>query len=194
MGTRKGVKRPDRTKALTDTATPEDNTRYIRFARASMALYEQKPIDISDEDQVKQRIIEYFDLAEEHGLKPTVAGLCSSLGINRTTFADWCAGRTRSSTHSLPIKNARQILEDIMEQQMQNGKINPVAGIFLMSNNFGYKQKVDISAEVGPSQGLLEGRSAEELRARYADVIDVDAEDPTKKIAESAEGAEDDDF
>ena len=81
-----------------------------------------------------------------------------------------------------------------MEQQMQNGKINPVAGIFLMSNNFGYKQKVDISAEVGPSQGLLEGRSAEELRARYADVIDVDAEDPTKKIAESAEGAEEDDF
>ncbi len=47
---------------------------------------------------------------------------------------------------------------------------------------------------MAPSQNLLEGRSAEELRARYADVIDVDAEDPQKKIENIAESAEDDDF
>lgn len=78
-----------------------------------------------------------------------------------------------------------------MESYMQNGKINPVAGIFLMSNNFGYKQKVDVHADLSPAQPLLEGKTAEELQARYADVIDVSAEEPKKQIAESAE---DDDF
>lgn len=78
-----------------------------------------------------------------------------------------------------------------MESYMQNGKINPVAGIFLMSNNFGYKQKVEVRAEAAPAESLLAGKSAEELQARYADVIDVSAEEPQKQIAESAE---DDDF
>lgn len=183
----KGVKRPDH-----DVKTePGDNTRYLRFALENA---NQEPIDISDPVQVENRINDYFKRALEHDLKPTVAGLCSSLGISRNTFAEWCAGRSRRDTHTDTIKKAKQILEEMMESYMQNGKINPVAGIFLMSNNFGYKQKVEVSADMSQKEALLEGKSAEELRARYADVIDIQAEDPPKKIEKIAEGAEDDDF
>lgn len=182
----KGVKRPDH-----DVVTePGDNARYLRFALENADL---PPIDISDPVQVEDRINDYFRRAIAQDLKPTVAGLCNSLGITRNTFADWCSGRTRSSTHTDTIKKAKQILEEMMESYMQNGKINPVAGIFLMSNNFGYKQKVEVHNELQMNDPL-EGKSAEELRARYADVIDVDAEEPQKKIEKIAESAEDDDF
>jgi len=30
---------------------------------------------------------------------------------------------------------------------MQNGKVNPVSGIFLMKNNFGYQDKTEIAIE-----------------------------------------------
>ena len=188
MGTRPGIKRPDRTKALSVETEAGDNARYLRF---SLENANMPPIDISDPVQVEERINDYFRRAMENDLKPTVAGLCNCLGISRSTFQSWCSGTTRSATHSATIKKAKQILEEMMESYMQNGKINPVAGIFLMSNNFGYKQKVDVHADVGPAQSVLEGKSAEELRARYADVIDVSADEPVQKIAESAE---DDDF
>lgn len=191
MGTRKGVKRPDTSAANSVHTQAGDNARYLRFALENAG---QPPLDISDPVQVENRINDYFKRALENDLKPTVAGLCNSLGINRRTFQEWCYGRARSETHTPAAKKAKQILEEMMESYMQNGKINPVAGIFLMSNNFGYKQKVEVSADMSQKEGLLEGKSAEELRARYADVIDITAEDPQKKIENFAEGAEDDDF
>lgn len=184
MGTRKGIKRPD-----LEVHTEEgDNARFLRFALENASM---PPIDTSDPEQVEERINDYFRRCVERDLKPTVAGLSSSLGISRGTFADWCSGRLRRDTHTDTVKRAKQILEEMMESYMQNGKINPVAGIFLMSNNFGYKQKVEVRAEATPAESLLAGKSAEELQARYADVIDVSAEEPQKQIAESAE---DDDF
>lgn len=202
MGTRKGIKRPDSSAKQSVHTEAGDNSKFIKFAMEAQGLNEFEPIDTSDEEQVRQRIMEYFDLAIEHDLKPTVAGLSSALGIDRTTFSRWCKGELRTASHSETAKKAKQVLEDVMEQYMMNGKINPVAGIFLMSNNFGYKQKVEVTAEV--QQDPLAGRSAEELRARYADIIDVDAEEAEstrlieqkeeEKIQKSAEGAESDGF
>ena len=35
-------------------------------------------------------------------------------------------------------------MEDLWENYMQNGKINPVSGIFLGKNNFGYQDKQEM--------------------------------------------------
>ena len=42
------------------------------------------------------------------------------------------------------IKKGREINELMMVQMMQNGKINPVTGIFLLKNNHGYKDQQDV--------------------------------------------------
>ena len=41
------------------------------------------------------------------------------------------------------LKRAYDTINSYYEHMMNNGKINPVAGIFLMKNNMGYKDQTD---------------------------------------------------
>ena len=58
-------------------------------------------------------------------------------------------GNTRGITTTLPrevtdvIKRHYAILAQLWEDYMQSGRINPVSGIFLGKNNFGYKDQTE---------------------------------------------------
>ena len=77
--------------------------------------------------------------------------------------------RTQPHPH---YKKARAILEEMWEDWMVDGKINPVVGIFLGKNHFGYADKQDII--VTPNNPLGEARDPEEVRQRYLDSVVVD--------------------
>jgi hypothetical protein len=51
---------------------------------------------------------------------------------------------------------------------MQNGKINPVSGIFLGKNNFGYSDKQEYV--LTPNTGEIEQRNVAEIEAKYAEL------------------------
>ena len=102
---------------------PGDRGRYLRHALASWDL---PVIDISDEKQVEERIIWYFNHCVEDDIKPTVSGMCNALGIERKTFYQWQVGECRERSHTPIIKKARAILEEMWEDWMVDGKINPV--------------------------------------------------------------------
>lgn len=150
---------------------PGDNARYLRFALDS---YNLPPLDISDPVAVEERINWYFNHCIECDIKPGVAGLCGALGIDRQTFYQWTVGQTRADTHTNLAKRARYILENLMEQYVMNGKINPVSGIFLMKNHFGYADKQEVV--VAPKNGL-EVENQKQLEARYIeDIVEVNKE------------------
>ena len=50
---------------------------------------------------------------------------------------------------------------------MQNGKINPVTGIFLLKNNHGFKDQQDVV--VTPNNPLGDAEHAERLEQKYAE-------------------------
>ena len=117
---------------------PGDNSKYLAH---SMAVMNMPEINIADIEQVEQRIGEYMTLCVQNDMKPTVMGFCNSLGITRQTLFDWRHGNFRAETHQAVILKAYGLLEELWESYMQNGKINPVSGIFLGKNNFGYQDK-----------------------------------------------------
>ena len=57
-------------------------------------------------------------------------------------------------------------MEILWENYMQNGKINPVSGIFLGKNNFGYQDKTEYV--VTPNTNSDSDYSTEDIRKRYA--------------------------
>ena len=59
---------------------------------------------------------------------------------------------------------------------MQNGKVNPVAGIFLGKNNYGYQDKTEYV--LTPNAQQDSDYSADEIRQRYI------AADQTKRLSE----------
>lgn len=91
----------------------------------------------------------------------------------------WCnnhpEGRKLSDSTRDTIKKARDLINAQMEDFMQNGKINPVAGIFLMKNNMNYTDQQEVVLR--PDNPLGEQKDPEALRRKYLeDVYGADAD------------------
>ena len=140
---------------------PGENSRFLRFA---MVAWDLPPIDISDPEQVKQRIGMYFQHCADNDRKPQIVGMCNWLGIDRKTLYNWLNGELRTSTHLHIIKKAVNMIEEQWADYMQNGKINPASGIFLGKNWFGYKDVADV---VVTPNNPYQATSDDELKGKY---------------------------
>ncbi len=146
-------------------AEPGENSRFIRFAMASWDL---PPIDISDPQQVKDRIGLYFEHCAKNDRKPQIVGMCNWLGISRQALNEWKNGETRSATHGDIIKKACAFIEEMWADYMMSGKLNPASGIFLAKNWFSYKDVADV---VVTPNNPLQDLDAEQARKRLVESI-----------------------
>lgn len=128
---------------------PGDNTMYLH---QSLELMNLPTIDLHDVVAVQERINEFFNIMAKYDTKPTVAGMAMALGMDRRTL--WAIRNDQPTggagyKSALPpevadlIKKSYLLMENLWENYMQNGKINPVSGIFLGKNNFGYQDKTE---------------------------------------------------
>lgn len=163
-------KRPDRSEAMSVHTEPGDNARYLSHSIAIMKL---PKVDMSDPEAVKDRIFTYLEMCEANDMKPHVAGLALALGVDRRRLWEIRTGTNgKNAEVTDTIKKAVDLLDAQMSDYMQNGKINPVAGIFLMKNNFGYTDKQEVV--VTPSAPLGDQSDDGKLAERYNDAIVVD--------------------
>ena len=147
-----------------------DNAKYLTLG---MKLFSLPPIDLKDPEQVNNRLMEFFQIHVEADMKPTVSGMGMALGLDRRRLWEIKTGNygTQKALAELPtltkdsIKKAYEYMEILWENYMQNGKINPVSGIFLGKNNFGYQDKVE--HVLTPNVNNDADFSAEDIRARY---------------------------
>ena len=175
---------------LTDAAlnvAPGDNTKYVMLGAR---LFNLPPIDLHDPEQVNDRLNEFFQIHAEADMKPTVSGMGMALGLDRRRLWEIKSGNygTQRALADLPtltkdsIKRAYEYMEILWENYMQNGKINPVSGIFLGKNNFGYQDKTEYV--VTPNMNNDSDYNADDIRKRYmSDSIDS----PTLPTIDSAD-------
>lgn len=157
-------RRPKRSEQMKVQAEPGDNTKYLQH---SLTLANLPEIDTKNIQQLEERIFEYFQICAQDDMKPSVAGLALAVGVDRKTL--WLWSKTEKSERCNVIKRAYQILDLQMTDYMQNGKINPVSGIFLMKNNFGYSDQQEVV--VTPNNPLGEQRATEEIEQRYIESV-----------------------
>ena len=132
--------------------TPGEMSRFVRNALVSWNL---PPIDISDPEQVKERIKMYLQHCADNDRRPQIVSLCNWLGISRQTLTEWKNGEARNTTHGDIIKKTYAIMEEMWTEYMQYGKISPPTAIFLAKNWYGYKDVADVVVTPNnPMQGL----------------------------------------
>jgi hypothetical protein len=153
---------------------PGDNTKYINH---SMRIASLPSINMNDPEQVGRRITEYFTICAEEDMKPSTAGLALALNLDRRRLWEIrenvaTRGVTNNEVRDL-LKKAQHVLDMQMVDYMQNGKINPVSGIFLMKNNFGYTDKQEVV--VTPHDPLGEQKDVNELKRLYDESMVPDA-------------------
>lgn len=162
-----------------------DNTK---FMTVQMALLNLPDIDMENPEEVQTRLNEYFALYAQYDMKPTVAGMAIALnGHNRQWLYaithDVATGGSGYKTALPPsvavlIKKAYFLLENLWESYMNSGKVNPVAGIFLGKNNYGYQDKTEYV--LTPNQQSDNDYSADEIRERYI------MEEPQKRLTQGS--------
>ena len=134
-GSGKKGTRPD----STVQAEPGENSRFLLH---DLKLMNLPAIDINNPEQMKTRVNDYFRICSDDDIKPSVASLALSFGIGRSTLFNWITGKSQVITNAAcmdTLKKAYDSINSYYEHMMNNGKINPVAGIFLMKNNMGYQ-------------------------------------------------------
>lgn len=170
----KGIGLPTSTGSLTLDAG--DNAKYTSM---NLHFMNMPKIDLHDEVAVQNRLNEYFNLMVDSDMKPSVSGMAMALGIDRRRLWEIKTGNTQGSgamggLSSLPqgvtdlVKKAYQLLECLWEDYMLNGKINPMAGVFLGVNNYGYQdvKKVDVTP-VLPDSNKDNDYDPDSIRERY---------------------------
>ena len=149
-----------------------DNTKFLNV---NMALMNMPDIDMENPLEVQQRLSDYFALYAQYDMKPTVVGMAIALnGHNRqwlyAVTHDAVTGGSGYKTALPPevavvIKKAYFLLENLWENYMQSGKVNPVAGIFLGKNNYGYQDKTEYV--LTPNTNNDSDIDPDSIKARY---------------------------
>lgn len=146
-----------------------------KFLGVNIQLLNMPNIDMNDVEAVAQRLTDYFTLYANNDMKPTVAGMAMSLnGMSRqqlwaivhdkpTGGAGYLTALPREVADA--IKKAYKMMETLWENYMISGKINPVSGIFLGKNNFGYQDKTEYV--LTPNAQQESDYSPEDIKQRY---------------------------
>lgn len=159
--------------AMVPNAKPGDMTKYLNL---NQELYNLPDIDLRNPDEVLNRLNEYFNIFAKYDTKPTVAAMAMALGMSRQNLYSIVNGNNNGGNgykNNLPravaytIKKAYILLENLHENYMMDGKVNPVTGIFMAKNHYGYVDKTE--HVVTPNQRSEEEYSVDEIRERYID-------------------------
>ena len=166
-------KRPGKSDQMSVQTKPGDNAKYLRH---SLRIAKLGKVDINDNEAVTDRVFEYFSICADEDMKPSVAGLALALGKDRRRLWEIREGKLgKNPAVAETLKMAMDILDCQMVDYMQNGKINPVSGIFLMKNNFGYADKQEVV--LTPKNPLGEDTTdVKALEDKYRESVPVDTE------------------
>lgn len=160
---------------------PGDNTKFLTTAMEVQALGARK-VDLRNYDDVRDRISQYFNLMATRDQKPTMTGLAMAMGFSHQRINEivqnlpsggrngysarlgYTENPTKPEVREL-ITAAVNVMKNLWEDYMQNGKINPACGIFLGKNFYDMKDEVEhhVTADVNP----VDQYSAEDIAARY---------------------------
>lgn len=170
---------------------PEEyNARRIRFMQAILPT---EPLDIIDIAEMERRFAHYLEMCAEWGMKVGNQAAYAAIGIDKNTAWDWANKVVGNPARSTFIKKVQQICALYREGLMEDGKVNPVTGIFWQKNYDGLKdqQEVVLTPNTDP---LGERGDAESLRQKYLENTYGVAELPEGEAVEPQEGAESENF
>lgn len=167
------------------TAGTDPALFYEQYKHSLTALFDKKPWRYPTGELLAQNIGEYFKLMFENQQSPTVAGLCSWLGISTSALKKW-----EENQNSMPyfdiISNAVNFIQALIEQGAVNSTISAQVYQFMGKNYFGLSDSNRIEHVVVDKYSDADKRAIIDdmdgvLDADYSDVTPLEIEEnPTE--------------
>ena len=103
-----------------------------------------RPLKYNSAEDMQRDIEKYFAECDEKNKPYTVSGLAYALGTNRQTLINYEDKREFVDT----IKSAKAKIELFNEEMLYSKDVSTTGVIFNLKNNYGWKDKQEIEAEV----------------------------------------------
>lgn len=103
-----------------------------------------RPLKYKNVEDMQIDIEQYFAECDENGKPYTVSGLAYALGTTRRTLLDY----QEKDEFSHTIKEAKAKIERFNEEMLYSRDVSTTGVIFNLKNNYGWKDKQEIEAEV----------------------------------------------
>jgi hypothetical protein len=165
------------------------NTRRIMFMQAILPT---EPLDHDDVAEMERRFARYLQLCSEWDMKIGNQAAYAAIGITKDHVYDWTVRRQTNPKRADFVKKVQQFCAMYREGLMEDGKVNPVTGIFWQKNYDGMKdqQEVVLTPNASP---LGDQTDAEALKQKYLENtygVTESLPEGRKSLPEGAEGAE----
>ena len=130
-------------------------------------LVEYKQPKVQNDEELAERINEYFMRCAMNGQVPTVEEMCMSTGYAQSTIWDWETGRRQGFSNSTAevIKKAKDVLKTFDAKLVISGKLNFLAYCFRAKNYYGMVDKQEMV--VTPNVNNDSDYNADDIRKRY---------------------------
>lgn len=151
----------------------EDGIASDRKKTNSVYLYHSARIaemgrcNLLDASDIEQRSLEYFKACSDDGVRPSLTGLALSLGTTVKGFQGLFSDRRIPDECINALGKAAAKVEDVTISLMLDTRIQPVTGLFILKNHFGYKD----ANEVTINSVRKAGDTPQELAEKYASVV-----------------------
>lgn len=156
-----------------------------------MEIMPKEPLDTQDVPEMERRFLNYVQKCSEWDMKVGNQAAYMAIGITKEQAWEWENVVKGNPARSDFIKKVRQFCGVFREGLMQDGKVNPVTGIFWQKNYDGMKDQTEMV--LTPNNPLGEQKDMKALEQKYLesayDGSEV-SEGTFTEIAESPEGAE----
>ena len=155
------------------------------------AILPTEPLDRDDVEEMERRFAFYLEMCAQWDMKVGNMAAYAAIGIDKADAYEWSNRNLGNPARTAFIKKVQKVCAMYREGLMEDGKVNPVTGIFWQKNYDGMKdqQEVVLTPNTSP---LGEQKDAEALKQKYLENSYGVAELPegaALELPESAEGA-----
>lgn len=154
---------------------PDEKQQLIsRMVAETIRTYKMPPV--KDDDELEQRLADYFNHCAATGERPTVEQMAQCTGWPIKEVYDWETGRLKgfSPATGTIVKKAKAFLRVFDAKMVAEGALNPVVYIFRAKNYYGMKDQQDLVVE--PRQPMGPEPDAKQLAADYAATLPLEIE------------------
>lgn len=158
--------------SLPDLSSDEDRALVSRLLTEALVEYRQPKV--KSDEELTERINNYFARCAETGQTPTVEELYMTTGYSISTVKDWLYGKRKgfSPETATIIKKAKGFLQTFDAKLVVSGKLNFLAYCFRAKNYYGMVDKQEMV--LTPNQPQIEGLTPEQLQQKYIEASDFD--------------------
>ena len=146
-----------------------------RVLMNAMEAWKRPKVDTKDPQAIAARIEEYLNFCAEKDVTPGIMGCASWLGVNYNTLLAWHTGMRGSPEHQVVVSKLYSIVENVWEQNMNEGNIDKISGIFYSKALFGLRDTQEIVVNTNtPDKLPVADLIAESKRLPDAGTIDAE--------------------